>query len=49
MLKGLETSSFAARLRNALEEIDMIRAWENNHDSEENNRNDALIYVIKLV
>ena len=46
MLDGLETSSFAARLPNAPREIEMIRAWANNHDSKENNKNEDSSDVI---
>ena len=40
MLDGLETSLLATRIQNAPQEIDIIRAWTNNHDSKENNIND---------
>ena len=39
MLDGLQTTSFASRLPSAPREIEIIRAWENNPNPDENNAN----------
>ena len=46
MLDGLQTTSFASRIPSAPQEIEIIRAWENNPNPDENNVNEESTDVL---
>ena len=46
ILQGLQTTSFASRLPSAPREIEIIRAWANNPNLDENNANEQSTDVL---